>query len=56
MLKICHTIKQLYIHNIMPKHENNALQKNFTINLKKELFLSNVPLAWGTLDMIMGYT
>ena len=55
-LKFCHTIKQLYIHNIMPKHENNALQKNFTINLTRVLFLSSVPQAWGTLDMSMGYT
>jgi len=28
-LKICHTLKQLYIHNIMPKHQNNTLQKKF---------------------------
>jgi len=35
----------------MPKHENNALQKNFTINLKRVLFLSSVPQASG-----MGYT
>jgi len=34
-LKICHTIKQLYIQNIMPKHENNALQKNFYNQFKK---------------------
>ena len=27
--KICHIIKQLYIENITPKQENNALQKNF---------------------------
>ena len=26
-LKICHTIKKLYVHNIMPKHENDVLQK-----------------------------
>jgi len=49
-------MKQLYMHNIMPKHENNVLQKNFTINFKRLLFLSNVPHAWGTLDMSMGYT
>jgi len=50
-LKICHTIKQqLSIHNIMPKHENNALQKKITINLKRVLFLSNVPHDWGTLS------
>jgi len=24
-LKTCHTMKQLNIHNIMPKHENDAL-------------------------------
>ena len=29
--KICHTIKQLCIHNVMPKHENNALQKKIYI-------------------------
>jgi len=34
-LKICHTIKQLYIHNIMPKHENNTLQKKFYHEFKK---------------------
>ena len=45
LLKICHTMKQLlhtmkqlYIHNIMPKHESNVLQKNFTTNLKRVLF------------------
>jgi len=38
----------------MPKHENNVLQKKFTINLKRVLFLSSVPHAWGTLDMSMG--
>ena len=37
-LKICYTIKQLYIHNIMPKHENNALQKNFYDQFKKGTF------------------
>ena len=37
-LKICHTIKQLYIHNIMPKHENNDLQKNFYNRFKKGTF------------------
>jgi len=31
----------------MPKHENNALQKNFTINLKRLLFLSSVSQASG---------
>jgi len=43
-------MKQLYIHNIMPKYENDALQKNFTINLKRVLFLSSVPHAWDTLE------
>ena len=37
-LKICHTIKQLYIHNIMPKHENNTLQKKFYNQFKKSTF------------------
>jgi len=56
-LKIWHPIKQLLIHNIMAKHENNALQKKKLYSqLKKVLFLSNVPHAWGTLDMSMGYT
>jgi len=54
-LKIYHTIKQLYIHNIMPKHENNALQKKFYNQFKKSNF-SVEPHAWGTLDMSMGYT
>ena len=36
--KICHTIKQLYIHNIMPKHENNALQKKIYDQFKKGTF------------------
>jgi len=48
-LKICHTIKQLYIHNTMPKHENTALHKNFTINFKRVLFVSNLPYAWAHL-------
>jgi len=47
-LKICHTIKQLYADNTMPKHENNALQKKCNHQLKKVLFLST--RAWGTLD------
>jgi len=37
-VKICHTIKQLCIHNIMPKHENNALQKKFYNQFKKGTF------------------
>jgi len=40
----------------MPKHENNALQKKFYNQLKRVLFLSNVPHTWGTLVMSMGYT
>jgi len=40
----------------MPKHENNALEKKFAINLKRVLFLSNVPHAWITRGMSMGYT
>ena len=36
-LKICHTIKQFYIDNIMPKHENNALQKNFYNQFEKDV-------------------
>jgi len=39
----------------MPKHGNNTLQKKF-YNLKRVLFLTSVPHAWGTLDMSMGYT
>jgi len=49
-------MKQLYMHNIMPKHENNALQKKFTIYLKRVLFLSSVLHALGTPDMSMGYS
>ena len=37
-LKICQTIKQLYIHKIMPKHENNAFQKIFYNQYKKGTF------------------
>jgi len=37
-LKICHTIKQLYIHNIVPKYENNALHKKFYNRFKKGTF------------------
>jgi len=40
----------------MPKHENNALQKKFTIYLKRVLFLSSVLHALGTPDMSMGYS
>jgi len=39
-LKICHTIKQPYIHNIMPKHENNAFQTKF--HNQKEYFFCRV--------------
>ena len=37
-LKISHTIKQLYIHNLMPKHENNTLHKKFYNQYKKGTF------------------
>jgi len=37
-LKICHTIKQLYVHNIMLKHENNALQNKIYNQFKKGRF------------------
>jgi len=53
-LKICHIITQLYIQNIMQKHQNNALQKEFHNQFKQVLFLSNKPHARGTLDMSMG--
>ena len=52
-LKICHTIKQLYIHNIMPNHECNTLHKKFYNQFKKGTFLSSVAHA---LDMSMGCT
>jgi len=55
-LKICHTRKQFYTHNIMPKHENNALQKKFYNQLKKGTFSVDGAHAWDTLDMSMGYT
>jgi len=55
-LKICHTMKQLYINNIMAKRENNALQKKFYNQFKKGTFLSSVPHAWYTLDMSMRCT
>jgi len=46
-LKICHTVKQLYIHNIMPKHENNALQKKFYHQFKKSTFsVECAPYMW----------
>jgi len=37
-LKSCHKIKQPYIHNTMPKHENNAFQKTFQNQLKMVYF------------------
>ena len=37
-LKFCHTINQLYIQNIMPKHENNAIQKKMYNQFKKDIF------------------
>jgi len=43
-LKICHTIKQLYINNIMAKHENNALQKKFCNQFKRILFCLMCPM------------
>jgi len=43
-LKICHTIKQLYINNIMAKHENNALQKKFYNQFKRILFCRMCPM------------
>jgi len=55
-LKICHTMKKLYIHNIMPNMKTKPIRKSFTISLKKVLSLSSVPHSWGTLDMSMGYT
>jgi len=49
-LKICHKIKQLYIHNIMPKYKNNAFHKKFYNKLKKVLFLideAGLMSQWG---------
>jgi len=37
-LKVCHTIKQLYIHNVMLNHENNAFQKKIYNQFKKGTF------------------
>ena len=37
-LKICHTIKQLYIQNIMQQHENNAIQKKIYNQFEKGTF------------------
>jgi len=36
--------------------KTTPFRKNFTINLERVRFLSNVPHALGTLDMSMGYT
>jgi len=44
------------MHNIMPKHENNALQKKLYNKFKRVVFLSSVPQACGTLNMSMGCT
>jgi len=49
-------VTQESIHNIMPKHENNALQKKFYNQLKKGTFAVEGAHAWDTLDMSMGYT
>jgi len=43
-LKICHTIKQLYIHNIMSKHENNTLHKKFYNQFKMGTFPVECPM------------
>jgi len=54
---LSHNKAALYrLQNNMPKHQNNALQKKVTINLKRVLFLLSVPHAWDTLDMSTGYT
>ena len=37
-LKICHTMKQRHIHNIMPKQESNTLQKKFYNQFEKGTF------------------
>jgi len=55
-LKICHTIKELYIHNIMTKHENNTLQKKIYNQFEKGTFSVERAPCMGTLDMSMGYT
>jgi len=55
-LKICHTIKQLCTHNIVPKHENNALQKQFYNQFEKGTFSVECAPCMGTLGMSMGYT
>jgi len=56
MLKIGHTIRQLYIQNMIPKHENNALQKKFCNQFKKGCFSVECAPGMGTLDMSMVYT
>jgi len=37
-LNFCHTIKQLFIHNSMPKYSDNALQKKFCNQFEKGTF------------------
>jgi len=49
--------KAILLYTISCRNMKTTLfRKNFTINLKRILFLSNVPHAWGTLDMSVGYT
>jgi len=43
------------MHNIMPKHENNTLQKKLYNQFERGTFLSSVSQAWGTLGLSMGY-
>ena len=43
---LSHNKATLYsLHNIMPKHENNVLQKKFYNQFEKSSFLSSVPHA-----------
>ena len=55
-LKLCHTIKQLYVNNIMPKHGNNAFQKKNYNQFKTGTFSVECAPCMGTLSMSMGYT
>ena len=46
-LKTCHAIKQLYIHDIMQKYENNAFQKKFYNQFKQGTFsVECAPCIW----------
>jgi len=53
---LSHNKGSLYTQYHAKTGKQRPSEKIFAINLKRVLFLSSVPKAWGTLDTSLGYT